>query len=316
MRRNAIARIVFFSVAIFVLSAILVVGLSLNLYSFRRSDRAEVQIAETEAVNFTDDSAHPVSERFNPESVRSMEIEWAAGSVEIVSSDVNEIQVCLSGNSEPVSISLSGSTLEIRYTKKGLSFGIHNDIPESDLYILVPRDWQCRKLDIDAAAVEILVNGLCIQNVDIDIASGDISFTNCDVDSLDLDSASGDLKFTGCLNKLNFDSASGAAVLVLSNNPRSIEMDTASGKLELTLPADCGFTVERSSLGGHFDCEFSLQKHGDQQVCGDGSCKISMDGLSADLVIRKGAENACEWGQHHSDTNHNEETAHHEEGHH
>lgn len=308
MRRNAIARIVIFSITVFVLSAILVVGLSLHFFSFRTSQSTEHVAVQNISEELS--GTYQVIALINPEEIRNIEIDWAAGSLEIVPADVTEIQVAVSEPSDQIVVRHGGGTLEIRYNEKAFSIGIHKQAPENDLSILVPRAWECRILDIDAASAVITIDSLYIHQADIDTASGEVTFTDCYVDSLDMDSASGCLNFIGCLNELDFDSASGAAVLILANSPHSIEMDTASGKLELTLPADCGFTVDRSSLSGSFDCEFPLEKQGNLYFCGSGSCSISMDGLSAELVIHKGAENACEGGQHSGNSGHHTEIHH------
>lgn len=275
MKRNAIARIIIYSLLLLVLLGLFLSAMGVHLYSF---DRKSSSHSTTTPIGDTD--------LFRAEDIRSIQIDWAAGQIDVVYDDVSEIQVSYSLlNDRQPKIRQSSSKLEISYPDK-VSFGkaIKGD---NLLTICLPLTQKLDSLEIDAAATDIFVLGADIQDVDLDIASGKLEFDSCHVGKLDLDSAAGELIYSGTLNELDVDGASTNCRVSVTNTPKSISMDAMSGKLELTLPEDAGFRVERDSLGGSFTSDFPTKKQGDAQVYGNGECRIQVDGLSASVAIYK-----------------------------
>ena len=156
-----------------------------------------------------------------------------------------------------------------------------------DLIIQVPLDWQCDSLEMDAASASLTVKELTIREMEFDGASGSCVFDSCTVETLDLDTASGNVHFTGSLQQLECDAASADIVLELTNVPRSLDMDTASGDLDVTLPADAGFTVTLDTLSGDFESDFETTMRAGSYVAGNGRCRIDVDAMSGDVIIRK-----------------------------
>ena len=127
---------------------------------------------------------------------------------------------------------------------------------------------------------------LTIGEVEIDTASGECQFDNCTINSLVIDTASGDVYFEGSLNKLDCDSASAGVQAVLDNVPYEIDMDTASGGLELYLPEDAGFSVSMDTMSGKFDSTFPTTMKNGRYTCGNGACQIDMSSMSGGVTIR------------------------------
>jgi DUF4097 and DUF4098 domain-containing protein YvlB len=180
--------------------------------------------------------------------------------------------------------------LSIQYAEnKKVSLGINTQWDEisKDLLIEVPIDWQCDSLEVIAAVASLDVKDLTIREMEFDGASGSCVFDNCAVEKLDLDTASGNVHFTGSLQQLECDAASADILLELSNVPRSLDMDTASGDLDVTLPADTGFTVTLDTLSGDFESDFDTTMRGGSYVAGNGRCRIDVDAMSGDVTIRK-----------------------------
>lgn len=287
MKRNAIVRIVLFSVTILVLLSILVAGLSLRAYRVHR-------ITSSGAV----DTMAPISSEtgstvtVSPSGLREIEIDWAAGSVRIQPADVTDIEISetkVSDDKYAMRCKQSGSKLTIEYCEESLMYGIHiNDSLEKDLTVLVPRDFALDALEVDAASAVLEVRDLTIREVDLDTASGECLFENCALEKLDLDTASGDLRITGTLNQLDCDAASASVYAVLENVPTRIKMNSMSGDLDLTLPKDAGFTAEIDGMSSDFSSDFATTIQNGRHVCGDGSCQIQMDAMSGNVIIRKG----------------------------
>lgn len=229
---------------------------------------------------------------FEASSIRELEIEWAAGDILIQPGSSDRIVVKEDGvTSERYAMHLNqeGNTLKIRYAQSVKNFIGLNDLMEKDLTIYVPADWYCEALEIDAASAAVEVNDLTIGEVDFDGASGVCEFENCTVEEIDIDTASGDVRFVGSLNILDCDAASASFYASLTNVPSRMDMDMMSGNLDLTLPADAGFSLRMDTMNDNFSSEFQTQLKNGNYVAGDGACRINIDALSGDVTIRKAA---------------------------
>lgn len=291
MKTNAIVRIVLFSLAILVLLGILLAGLAFRFYTVNFGPfvgeiwEDAIENGGTVAQSGSVDAAQ----------IRNIEIDWVAGSITVQPGDTDEItfsETEVSQEKYKMVWKQSGDKLVIQFCKdsiswNGISFG--SDLSK-DLVVTVPRDWNCKELDIDAAAAKVTVSDLTIEKVDMDSASGACTFENCNVDEIDFDTASGNVYFSGTLNVLDCDSASASCTVVLTNVPRRIDMDGVSGDLDITLPENCGFSVSVDSLSGGFTSDFPTTASGGNYTYGDGSCHISVSGVSGDVRIRKNIE--------------------------
>ncbi len=286
MKSNAIIRIILFSLAILVLASLMLGGIGFGSY-LTNLDK-DYSYKENQLVNFGE--VAPVGS-FDPQDIRNIEIDWAAGSIRIVSSpDVKEITVSetyVSNQNYRMTYTNLGNTLEIQFDNQKLYLGISYD-HSKDLVIEVPADWTCNELEIDTASAYVDIQNLTIGKVDFDGASGVCNFTNCTVEKLDMDTASGDVNFLGQLNMLDCDAASANCKIDVSNQPYSIKIDSASGGLDLTLPDNSGFTCKLDTLSGDFTSDFETIPQGNRLYRhGDGKCQIDVSGLSGDVIIRK-----------------------------
>lgn len=221
--------------------------------------------------------------------LQEIEIDWVSGSIRLLPTNVSSIQVSESGKDTskyPMICKQDGQTLKIEYCTSTTFGDLKNLKFSKDLTILVPMDWNGRAVKVDAASAKLAVQDLTIAEVEIDTASGECRFDGCTVDTLDIDTASGDISFNGSLNRLDCDSASAGVQAVLDNVPYEIDMDTASGGLELYLPEDAGFSVSMDTMSGKFDSTFPAAVKNGRYVCGDGACKIDMSSMSGGVTIR------------------------------
>lgn len=221
--------------------------------------------------------------------LQEIEIDWVSGSIRLLPTNVSSIQVSESGKDTskyPMICKQDGQTLKIEYCTSTTFGDLKNLKFSKDLTILVPMDWNGRAVKVDAASAKLSVQDLTIAEVEIDTASGECRFDGCTVDTLDIDTASGDISFNGSLNRLDCDSASAGVQAVLDNVPYEIDMDTASGGLELYLPEDAGFSVSMDTMSGKFDSTFPAAVKNGRYVCGDGACKIDMSSMSGGVTIR------------------------------
>ena len=221
--------------------------------------------------------------------IQEIEIDWVSGNIRLVPANVSHIEVSESGKDTskyPMICKQDGQTLKIEYCTSTTFADLKNLKFSKDLTILVPLNWSGRALKVDAASAKLSVQDLTIQEVEIDTASGSSQFDNCTINSLDIDTASGDVYFEGSLNKLDCDSASAGVQAVLSNVPYEIDMDTASGCLELFLPEDAGFSVKMDTMSGKFDSTLTYTEKSGRFVRGNGACSIDMSSMSGGVAIR------------------------------
>lgn len=290
MKRNAIIRIIIWSIVIVILLAIMVTFIAYDLLSTNRFTGSSW--AETQPVSSQGAITTELIQYADASQIQEIEIEWVAGSITLQPGDVESIEFVetdLYDSNELMVWRQSGNTLSIQFCKDSISFSgfsINGNISK-DLVITVPRDWICRSLEIDAAAANVDVTDLTIHEVEFDCASGTCDFTNCNIDSLDMDTASGDVTIDGTLDTLDFDGASAGIYATLTNIPSRIDIDTMSGDLELTLPENAGFTVSMDAMSSDFDSDFEVTLRNGNYVCGDGRCRIFVNAMSGDVYIRQ-----------------------------
>lgn len=273
MKGKAIARIVLFSMIALVLLCVLLAGLGRS--SFAKPVSSQIVSVQSTGSEY----------EFAREEVSGLAISWASGDIDIQPADQDTVTVSeeRSGGSSMV-VRHRGSTLEIEFGENKWSLG-GGKSTQKDLSVRVPRDWLCQSLEISTAAAGIWVDGLPITNVVLNTASGDCAFTDCTVEKMQVNAVSGDLDYSGVLKKLELNGTSADCNLWLSDAPAAIEMNTASGDLNLTLPDNCGFTLDRSSLSGAFQSDFATTTENDKIVCGDGACQITFSSLSGNINI-------------------------------
>ena len=280
MKRNAIFRMILFGFLTVVLVGILISGIALKQYQV-----TGVVVRESAEVLAVGGYSSPAKE------VDRLKIAWAAGKIVIVPTDRDDITVTeeLLGGDKTMVLKKDGSTLYVEYCEDNisLSFGSNNNL-KKNLYISVPQDWDCKELEIDAASATVQVEHLTIEEVESSTASGTHTFTNCQVGTMKMETVSGDLNFTGTLEKLDFNGVSAQADVVVTNFPKSIDVETISGDLNITLPKECGFTVDKDTVSGRFSSELPTTEQNGKIVYADGHCEIEVEGVSASVHIRKG----------------------------
>lgn len=288
MKTNAIVRIVLYSIVILLLLSILGGFLAYDRYAFKTHGASWAAPVVTIGSGEFHQEEHEVA---GTEPVTHIEIEWTAGTITIQPGDTDQVTFSERGSIEPddqMVYSQSGNKLTIRYQKQQVRIGIQN-VVSKDLIITVPRDWMGDSIEIDAASARLELRDITVRELEFDGASGTGSFENCTIEELDIDTASGDIEYSGTLNTLDFDAMSAKLTARLSNHPRSMELDTMSGDVDLTLPADCGFTVRIETASSDFSTDFETSTQKGKHVHGDGSCRIEISGMSGDVHIRKGS---------------------------
>lgn len=279
MKRNALIRIILWSLVIAILTSLMT---GIITYSSIRSSRHTQKATSIPVPNGVD---------FPASSVRELDIEWISGDIRIYPGNTDRITVSEGGDDSgkyTTVIRQDEDSLEIRFSDRDIHVIGLGSIPDKDLTITIPADWYCRSLEIETASATVDVRDMTIGEVDFSGASGACTFENCTVEKMDIGTASGDVRFAGSLNVLDCDAASAKVNAVLNNVPSRLDMEMMSGDLELTLPADAGFTLQMDSMSGKFTSDFRTDLINGNQVAGNGACRIDIQALSGDVTIHKG----------------------------
>lgn len=291
MKINAIIRIITFSLAILLLSFILMSTIDQNYYL------EDGKIHSYDDFEMVEPLASLQEDQF-PSEVHNIEIEWAAGSITITEdASVQNIHIAeySPAQSEHRTVmKQSGQTLKIKYSEESVkfsSFGTDIDF-RKDLEIIVPAGWSCNSIEIDAAAADVEIHNLQINELDFDGASGFLVLDNCEIVNLDIDTASGDVEFIGTLKDLDFDAASAKFYGEFFQMPNHLNLDAMSGDVELVLPEYCWFTCELDTMSGSFDTDFATTQENGIYVHGGktNACHIKVSAMSGNVSILKGVD--------------------------
>lgn len=208
--------------------------------------------------------------------LKEIEVNWISGSIEIETYKGNTIEVSetcphsLSEGDRVRSLYEDGKlTIQFRESRFAL-FGSHSG--NKALHIQIPETLAetVQELTLDSVSSDNTISGLTIQNCDVDNVSGQI-IVDGSVQDFDLDTVSGNCRITS------------------HTTPKSINTDSVSGDVTLTIPKDASFTAEHDSVSGKINSDFSMTLSGDDAfICGDGGTdEWKFDSVSGDVDIQK-----------------------------
>ena len=240
------------------------------------------------------------------EEIRGLDIDWSSGNIDIKTHDGKEIivrETAQDNESNRLRYRVENGTLYIRQRKSGIVvFGINKG---KDLEILLPegqyelieldvasaemslRDTHADRIDVDSASGDLKVYGCIFNSVEFDSASGSIILDASNAGKFEMDTASGSAELNGQGESISFDSASGDLTVVSSVTPVKIDMDSASGRADITIPTDSQFTAELDSASGGLNVEgFSGNSRKDSYICGNGSAEYEFSTASGAVTIR------------------------------
>ena len=308
MKTNAIIRIVLFSILLVVLIGVLVLSV-LGYMGFRAySSLGETGVSyepvpAEHGTPVPAENGAPVPKESNApvsgaetapaasvraEEIRELEIKWVFGHVTIEAGDVEEIQFRETHSDRPMYWYVEEDTLTIQFWKgKWPIIGSFPSQYRKDLKITVPRSWVGGEISIEAVEADVDLRDLAAEELEFDGVSGSFDAENCRIGEVDMDTVSGNIRYTGTLTELDVDSVSADCTLELTNVPREINMDGVSGDLDVTLPGDAGLDVKLSSASGRLTTDFTGTQNGKTFRSGDGACRISVEGVSGNVTVRK-----------------------------
>ena len=149
-------------------------------------------------------------------------------------------------------------------------------------------------LFLETASGTVEVNGATSQRIKADAASGGIRLTDVTSQNIDVESASGSVRVVRArAPNIKASTASGSVRVDVDGEVRDVEISTASGSAEATLPADFSGEVELETASGNVDVDFALnvvrqrRNHVRGTVGQGGSARVSISAASGDVSLRR-----------------------------
>lgn len=139
------------------------------------------------------------------ESFRNLDIEFGAGTLEIVYADVEKVEVQRK-NTTDFSCYVEEETLHI---KGGLQIGVNSD--EGSIVVKIPRNMSFDEVDLEFGAGKANLTGLVANSVDIEIGAGEVNLKGLDTKALDTAVGAGKLyiELVGVESDYNYEAECG-----------------------------------------------------------------------------------------------------------
>ncbi len=258
---------------------------------------------------------------FDSEKVKSLNISWIAGQIEIQYHPENTIIIREELDAQldetyNMETQITGDELIIRYRNKMYTdehlsvFGIkYNKITKNyskTLTVILPENIFLQNETIDTVSSNLTAQQINAQNITFNSVSGkfDVNMLNgenikCDTvsgkldvkmlngENVKCDTVSGKIEIKGKIKKANFNSTSGSINLYLEENPEKISLNQISGSNQIYLPENCGFVACVSGISKNIITDFPVNKTHNRMLYGDGSAQISISSISGISHIYK-----------------------------
>lgn len=287
MKRNAIARIVIWSLVAVLLTSLLVVGISSSPSSFFSGDWS----LGTIGVTYKNSALYNVGGGTVTDEFHSIKVNWTNGKINIEAYDgedtvISETEVAEKENK--LRWRVEDGVLKIQQMAAGMRFGL-KQTPKKTLTVKIPSNVAegLKAVTSDSVSAEVTITGISASDkIEIDIVSGGANLKNIKTEKLDIDTVSGSIKAAGEFTELESDSVSGDVTVSSATPLKKLDCDSTSGNIRLTIPKNSGFTLKADTVSGDISCGLpTVSESKNRRVCGDGSADFETDTVSGDLII-------------------------------
>ena len=141
-------------------------------------------------------------------------------------------------------------------------------------------------LSVNSFSGGLTANALNTENISIETVSGDIKLNKTSANEIQAHSVSGRVNIDGDAEHIMLDSVSGNLNFSTDSlDTNSISINTVSGSATISLPEDCGFTLDNSSVSGELTSGFNGRTEDDCYIYGDGYTEIEFDSVSGSIHL-------------------------------
>lgn len=287
MKRNAIARIIIWSLVAVLLTSLLVVGISSSPSSFFTGDWSLGGIG----VTYKNSAFYNVGGGTVTDEFHSIKVNWTNGKINIEAYDgedtvISETEVAEKENK--LRWRVEDGVLKIQQMAAGMRFGL-KQTPKKTLTVKIPSNVAegLKAVTSDSVSAEVTITGISASDkIEIDTVSGGANLKNIKTEKLDIDTVSGSIKAAGKFTELESDSVSGDVTVSSATPLKKLDCDSTSGNIRLTIPKNSGFTLKADTVSGDISCGLpTVSESKNRRVCGDGSADFETDTVSGDLII-------------------------------
>jgi len=276
------AVVIIASVAVVVVALAAVVG-SLTLFGFNRvglekvNSSTNVVIEEVPVVDYVGDPTFLI----DPQDIAALDVTWISGYVNFEVWDEPEIGICeYDGNI--ANYEGSGGTLYVEHDSGVLENG------SGELTIFLPRDiaeYMLEKISVHVTSADVTINGINARRVEIFNISGFIQMEG-QYGEVIVETTSGDVSIFGSVENVELTAVSGSVYLYCDEALRSLEVDSTSGDVTVSIPEDLGFTltfdsVSGSAVSGYFDASGDDFRY----THGNGEAQLRVDTVSGWMFL-------------------------------
>ncbi len=176
--------------------------------------------------------------------------------------------------------------LEVKYRKPSTYFGSIDR--QKRLTVRIPEATldELQMLELDVVSSNVMIEGISVPELDFESVSGNLIAKSCIFGTFDAETVSGalvcDSKVT---DSYHAETVSGSVLLISPVCPANGDVETTSGEVKLTLPADSALTLNWETVGGKLLNGLGLTGSGNRYTSGDGKAKFSVETVSGDLSL-------------------------------
>ena len=223
------------------------------------------------------------------DTVRSLDLGWTAGQVEIVIGDGNKILLQERSDREitadyALRWGVKDKTLYVRYTEPGR---VLENVPVKDLTVTIPRSLAegMEELNMDGVSAAWNLSGITVEELKLDSASGGLQAENMTVQNADLNAVSGGIELSGSLaGEICAGTTSGRIRIETDTDVKKAGLSTTSGTVNLY--GSFG-EVKFSSTSGDFHAEGAADSVDADAISGTISLTGSYRDIDADTTSGK-----------------------------
>ena len=280
-RRTAIIAVCIVSAV--ALIAIVPISLLGSLFGINRvgsemvNSSTNVVIEEVPVVDYVGDSTFLI----DPQDITALDVTWISGYVNFEVWDEPEIGICeYDGNI--ANYESIGGTLYVKHDSGVLENG------SGELTIFLPRDiaeYMLEKISVHVTSADATINGINARRVEIFNISGFIQMEG-QYGEVIVETTSGDVSIFGSVENVELTAVSGSVYLYCDEALRSLEVDSTSGDVTVSIPEDLGFTltfdsVSGSAVSGYFDASGDDFRY----THGNGEAQLRVDTVSGWMFL-------------------------------
>ena len=287
MKRNAIARIIIWSLVAVLLTSLLVVGISSSPSSFFSGDWSLGAMG----VTYKNSALYNVGGGTVTDEFQSIEVNWTNGKINIeayAGEDTVISETEVEEKENKLRWRVEDGVLKIQQMAAGMRFGLKKT-PKKTLTVKIPSNVAegLKAVTSDSVSAEVTITGISASDkIEIDTVSGGANLKNIKTEKLDIDTVSGSIKAAGEFTELESDSVSGDVTVSSATPLKKLDCDSTSGNIRLTIPKNSGFTLKADTVSGDISCGLpTVSESKNRRVCGDGSADFETDTVSGDLII-------------------------------